>query len=192
MAAKSKYDLERVEAAVRELLAAMGEDPKRPGLKETPRRVADMYRELLAGMNAKPSEILKSLDGDEHDEMVLVRDIPLYSLCEHHLLPFVGKAHVAYVPNGKMVGLSKIARLVECYARRLQIQERLTTQIADALMKSLSPKGVLIVVEAEHLCMTMRGVKKPGAVTTTSVVRGLFRRNPASRAEALSLVFGPR
>jgi len=192
MAAKRQYDLERVEAAVRELLAAMGEDPKRPGLLETPRRVADMYRELLAGMETKPSEILKSLDGDEHDEVVLVRDIPLYSLCEHHLLPFVGKAHVAYVPKGKMVGLSKIARIVECYARRLQIQERLTTQIADALMKSLSPKGVLVVVEAEHLCMTMRGVKKPGAMTTTSVVRGLFRRNPASRAEALSLVFGPR
>jgi len=192
MAAKRQYDLERVEAAVRELLAAMGEDPGRSGLKETPRRVAEMYRELLAGAGRKPSEILKSLEGDKHDEMVLVRDIPLYSLCEHHLLPFVGKAHVAYVPKGKMVGLSKIARLVECYARRLQIQERLTTQIADALMKSLSPKGVFVVVEAEHLCMTMRGVKKPGAMTTTSVVRGLFRRNPASRAEALSLVFGPR
>jgi len=192
MAAKREYDCERVEAAVREMLAAMGEDPERPGLLETPRRVAKMYRELLAGMDTEPGEILKSLDGDEHDEMVLVRDIPLYSLCEHHMVPFIGKAHVAYVPNGKMVGLSKIARVVECYARRLQIQERLTTQIADALMDYLSPKGVLVVVEAEHLCITMRGVKKPGAMTTTSVVRGLFRRNPASRAEALSLVFGPR
>ncbi|MHC5055646.1 MAG: GTP cyclohydrolase I FolE [Planctomycetota bacterium] len=192
MAAKREYDPERFEAAVREMLAAMGEDPKRPGLKGTPRRVAEMYGELLAGMRAQPSEILRSLDGDKHDEIVLVRDIPLYSLCEHHLLPFVGRAHVAYVPKGKMVGLSKIARVVECYARRLQVQERLTTQVADALMKALSPKGVLVVVEAEHLCMTMRGVEKPGAVTTTSVVRGLFRRNPASRAEALSLMFRPR
>ena len=192
MAAKSQYDAKRVEAAVREILAAMGEDPKRPGLKETPRRVSEMYRDLLAGMDTRPSEILKSLDGDKHDEIVLVRDIPVYSLCEHHLLPFMGKAHVAYVPKGKMVGLSKIARIVECFARRLQVQERLTTQVADALMKFLSPKGVLIVIEAEHLCMTMRGVQKPGAVTTTSVVRGLFRRNPASRAEALSLILRPR
>jgi GTP cyclohydrolase I len=192
MPAKRKYDHERVEAAVREMLTAMGEDPKRPGLKDTPRRVAEMYRDLVAGMRAEPAEILKSLDGDKHDEIVLVRDIPLYSLCEHHLLPFAGRAHVAYVPKGKMVGLSKIARVVECFARRLQVQERLTTQVADALMKSLTPKGVLVVVEAEHLCMTMRGVEKPGAVTTTSVVRGLFRRNPASRAEALSLIFRPR
>lgn len=192
MAAKREYDANRVEAAVREMLVAMGDDPERPGLKDTPRRVAEMYRELLTGMDANPSEILKSLDGDEHDEIVLVRDIPLYSLCEHHILPFVGRAHVAYVPKGKMVGLSKIARVVECYARRLQVQERLTTQVADALMKALSPKGVLVVIEAEHLCMTMRGVEKPGAVTTTSVVRGLFRRNPTSRAEALSLMFRPR
>ncbi len=192
MAAKKQYDAERVEAAVREMLDAMGEDPKRPGLKDTPKRVAAMYRELLVGMDAKPEEILKSLEGDKHDEIVLVRDIPLYSLCEHHLLPFIGRAHVAYVPRGKMVGLSKIARIIDCYARRLQVQERLTTQVADALMKSLSPKGVLVVIEAEHLCMTMRGVEKPGSMTTTSVVRGLFRRNAASRAEALSLIFRPR
>ncbi len=192
MSAKRHYDPERLEAAVREMLAAMGENPKRPGLKDTPRRVAEMYRDLVAGMRADPSKILKSLTGDRHDEIVLVRDIPLYSLCEHHLLPFVGRAHVAYVPKGKMVGLSKIARVVECYARRLQVQERLTTQVADALMKALSPKGVLVVIEAEHLCMTMRGVEKPGSVTTTSVVRGLFRRNPASRAEALTLMFRPK
>jgi GTP cyclohydrolase I len=192
MTTKREYDADRVEAAVLEMLDAMGEDPKRPGLKDTPKRVAAMYRELLVGMDQKPGEILKSLEGDEHDEIVLVRDIPLYSLCEHHLLPFVGRAHVAYVPKGKMVGLSKIARIVECFARRLQVQERLTTQVADALMKALSPKGVLVVVEAEHLCMTMRGVEKPGSQTTTSVVRGIFRTKPESRAEALSLIFRPR
>ncbi len=182
-------DKERLSRAVLEMLVAMGEDPSRPGLADTPRRVAKMYDELLAGMNSSPREILKSLPGDEHDEIVLLRDIPLHSLCEHHLLPFTGKAHVAYIPSGKMVGLSKLARLVDCFARRLQVQERLTTQIADALMDAIDPKGVLVVVEAEHLCMTMRGAKKPGSVTTTSVVRGVFRRNAASRAEAMALIF---
>ncbi|MHC4199665.1 MAG: GTP cyclohydrolase I FolE [Planctomycetota bacterium] len=185
-------DRKKIEKAVREMLVAFGEDPARPGLKETPRRVGDMYAELLAGMSEDPREIIKSLEGDKHDEIVLLRDIPLFSLCEHHLLPFIGKAHVAYVPRGKMLGLSKLARLVDCYARRLQVQERLSTQIADALMETLNPKGVLVVIEAEHLCMTMRGAKKPGSVTTTSVVRGLFRRNPASRAEAMALIFRSR
>jgi GTP cyclohydrolase I len=189
MARKRAIDAKRIEKAVRELLAAAGEDPERPGLKETPARVARMYEELLAGQCEDPARIVKPLEGDRHDEIVLLRDIPLYSLCEHHLLPFLGRAHVAYVPRGKMLGLSKLARLVDCFARRLQVQERLTAQVADALMDALKPKGVLVVIEAEHLCMTMRGAKKPGSVTTTSVVRGLFRRNPASRAEALSLIF---
>ena len=184
-------DRKKIQKAVREMLVAFGEDPARAGLKETPRRVADMYAELLAGSAEDPREIVKPLEGDKHDEIVLLRDIPLYSLCEHHLLPFIGKAHVAYVPRGKMLGLSKIARLVDCYARRLQVQERLSTQIADALMKMLNPKGVFVVIEAEHLCMTMRGAKKPGSITTTSVVRGLFRRNPTSRAEAMALIFRP-
>jgi GTP cyclohydrolase I len=192
LAKRRGFDAKKVERAVREMLAAMGEDPDRPGLEETPRRVARMYEELLAGACADPSEVVRPLGGDRHDEIVLLRDIPLYSLCEHHLLPFVGKAHVAYVPKGKMLGLSKIARLVDCFARRLQVQERLSTQIADALMKALQPKGVLVVIEAEHLCMTMRGAKKPGSITTTSVVRGLFRRNAASRAEAMALIFRPR
>jgi GTP cyclohydrolase I len=192
LARRRGFDAERVERAVREMLAAVGEDPERPGLKETPRRVARMYEELLAGTSIDPREVVRPLGGDRHDEIVLLRDIPLYSLCEHHLLPFVGRAHVAYVPKGRMLGLSKIARLVDCCARRLQVQERLSTQIADALMKALQPKGVLVVIEAEHLCMTMRGAKKPGSVTTTSVVRGLFRRNPASRAEAMALIFRPR
>lgn len=187
-----ELDISRVETAVRELLAALGEDPERPGLKRTPRRVAEMYVQLLAGRSENPEEILKPLAGEEHDEIVLVRDIPLHSLCEHHLLPFVGKAHVAYIPNGRMAGISKLARLVDCFARRLQVQERLSTEIADALMKTLKPKGVLVVIEAEHLCMSMRGVKKPGSVTTTSVVRGIFRKNPASRAEAMALIFRPR
>ncbi len=185
-------DKKKIEKAVREMLVAFGEDPGRAGLKDTPRRVADMYVELLAGMSEDPCKIIKPLEGDKHDEIVLLRDIPLFSLCEHHLLPFTGRAHVAYVPRGKMLGLSKLARLVDCYARRLQVQERLSTQIADALMETLNPKGVLVVIEAEHLCMTMRGAKKPGSVTTTSVVRGLFRRNPASRAEAMALIFRPR
>ena len=192
MAKQREVDKKKIEHAVREMLVAFGEDPGRPGLKDTPRRVAAMYDELLSGMSEDPREIVKPLEGDKHDEIVLLRDIPLYSLCEHHLLPFMGKAHVAYVPRGRMLGLSKLARLVDCYARRLQVQERLSTQIADALMEMLNPKGVFVVIEAEHLCMTMRGTKKPGSITTTSVVRGLFRRNPASRAEAMALIFRPR
>jgi GTP cyclohydrolase I len=185
-------DRDKVERAVRALLLALGEDPDRPGLKDTPRRVADAYAELLAGAGEEPCRILRKLPGDKHDEIVLVRDIPLYSMCEHHLLPFIGRAHVAYVPRGKVVGLSKLARLVECLSRRLQVQERLTTEVADALVEALNPKGVMVVIEAEHLCMTMRGVRKPGAVTTTSVVRGIFRSRQATRAEAMSLIFRPR
>jgi len=185
-------DQDKAREAVRALLLALGDDPDRPGLRETPRRVAEMYAELLSGTRGSPQEILRPLAGDRHDEIVLLRDIPLYSLCEHHMLPFVGRAHVAYLPRGKMVGLSKIARVVECFARRFQVQERLSSEIADALMEALNPKGVLVVIEAEHFCMTMRGVQKPGAITTTSVVRGTFRRNAASRAEVMSLIFRPR
>ena len=174
------------------ILEAIGERPGRPGLKDTPRRVADAYAELLSGVSEDPCRILKALKGDKHDEIVLLRDIPLYSMCEHHLLPFVGRAHVAYIPKGKIVGLSKVARLVECLSKRLQLQERLTTEVADALVEAIGPKGVMVVVEAEHLCMTMRGARKPGTVTTTSVVRGIFRSRPATRAEAMSLIFRAR
>ncbi len=185
-------DRSKVEKAVRMLIAGLGEDPDRPGLKETPRRVADAYSELLSGTGEDPMKILKILPGDKHDEIVLLRDIPLYSMCEHHLLPFVGRAHVAYIPKGGIVGLSKLARLVECLSRRLQLQERLTAEIADTLVDSINPKGVMVVVEAEHLCMTMRGVRKPGSMTTTSVVRGIFRTRPATRAEVMSLIFRPK
>ncbi len=183
-------DLERAAAAVRELLLAVGEDPGREGLRDTPRRVATMYGELLAGMREDPSEHLKVTFAAEHDEMVMVRDIPFASLCEHHLIPFVGRAHVAYVPSeqGAITGLSKLARLVDGYARRLQVQEQLTSQIADALECALRPRGSLVVLEAEHLCMSMRGVRKPGALTVTSAVRGVFRTDVATRAEAMAFV----
>ncbi len=185
-------DSERVEAAVAELLAAIGEDPRRDGLVETPRRVADMYLELFAGMTEDPARHLTVTFAAEHDEMVMVRDIPFASLCEHHLVPFIGRAHVAYIPgeDGRITGLSKLARLVDGFARRLQVQERMTTQIAETIEKVLAPRGVLVVVEAEHLCMSMRGVKKPGTLTVTSSVRGLFRSDPATRAEAMQFVHG--
>jgi GTP cyclohydrolase I len=185
-------DIERVRAAVAEILVAIGEDPDRDGLVNTPNRVAAMYEELFSGLADDPARHLEVTFAAEHDEMVMVRDIPFASLCEHHLVPFLGKAHVAYIPaeDGRITGLSKLARLVDGYARRLQVQERMTTQIADAIASVLSPRGVLVVIEAEHLCMSMRGVKKPGTVTITSSVRGLFRSDVATRAEAMQFIRG--
>ena len=185
-------DTARVERIVAELLEAVGEDPARDGLAETPRRMAAMFEELFAGADEDPARYLTVTFAAEHDEMVMVRDIPFTSLCEHHLVPFLGKAHVAYIPaeDGRITGLSKLARLVDGYARRLQVQERMTTQIADAIDSVLSPRGVLVVLEAEHLCMSMRGVKKPGTVTVTSAVRGLFRSDVATRAEAMQFIRG--
>jgi GTP cyclohydrolase I len=183
-------DVERVQAAVAELLAAIGEDPERDGLVNTPIRVASMYEELFAGLHDDPARHLEVTFAAEHDEMVMVRDIPFASLCEHHLVPFLGKAHVAYIPaeDGRITGLSKLARLVDGFARRLQVQERMTTEIADAIEKALSPRGVLVVIEAEHLCMSMRGVRKSGTSTVTSSVRGTFRTDASTRAEALAFV----
>ncbi len=183
-------DLDRIARAVREILEAIGEDPDRDGLQRTPRRVAAMYAELFSGLAEDPSRHLEVTFAAGHDEMIMVRDIPLYSLCEHHLVPFRGWASVAYIPgaDGRITGLSKVARLVEGFAHRPQVQERLTTQIADALMEVLRPEGAFVVIEAEHLCMSMRGVKKPGSVTVTSAVRGLFRDSAATRAEAMSLL----
>jgi GTP cyclohydrolase IA len=183
-------DHARAEAAVRELLIAVGEDPDRPGLQDTPARVARAYAETFAGLWQDPGEILATTFDEDHDELVLVRDIPMYSTCEHHLVPFHGLAHVGYIPgeDGRVTGLSKLARLVEVYARRPQVQERMTSQIADALADVLKPRGVLVVIEAEHLCMAMRGVRKPGSRTVTSAVRGIFRDNASTRAEAMSLV----
>ncbi|MDX3228266.1 GTP cyclohydrolase I FolE [Streptomyces sp. ME19-01-6] len=183
------FDERRAEQAVRELLIAVGEDPDREGLRETPGRVARAYREIFAGLWQKPEEVLTTTFDLGHDEMVLVKDIEVMSSCEHHLVPFVGVAHVGYIPSndGKITGLSKLARLVDVFARRPQVQERLTTQIADSLMRILEPRGVIVVVECEHMCMTMRGVRKPGAKTLTSAVRGQLR-DPATRAEAMSLI----
>ena len=184
-----EVDQARISAAVREILIAIGEDPDRDGLLETPSRVARMYAEICSGLHQEPSEHLLTQFEADHDEMVMVRDIPFYSMCEHHLLPFVGKAHVAYVPgeNGKITGLSKLARLVDAYARRPQVQERLTSQVVDKLVEVLEPRGALVVVEAEHQCMSMRGVQKPGSLTITSAVRGLFL-SEATRAEAMQLI----
>lgn len=186
----SVVDQERVRALVRELLEVIGEDPDREGLVETPRRVAEMYAELFEGIDTDPGHHLRVTFEAAHDEMVMVRDIPFSSLCEHHLLPFVGHAHVAYVPgeDGRITGLSKLARLVEGYARRLQVQERMTTQIVEAMERELSPRGSIVVIEAEHFCMSMRGVRKPGATTVTSAVRGVFADDAAYRAEALRYV----
>ena len=185
-------DHARAEAAVRELLIAVGEDPDRPGLQDTPARVARAYAETFAGIWQDPGEILATTFDEDHDELVLVKDIPMYSTCEHHLVPFHGLAHIGYIPgeDGRVTGLSKLARLVEVYARRPQVQERMTSQIADALADALKPRGVLVVIEAEHLCMAMRGVRKPGSRTVTSAVRGIFRDNASTRAEAMSLVLG--
>jgi GTP cyclohydrolase I len=184
----AKVDIGRIERAVREILFAIGEDPDREGLLKTPNRVARAYAELMAGLQDDPRRHLKTVFIERYDEVVLLRDIEFHSLCEHHLLPFTGKAHVAYLPDGKVVGLSKLARLVEGFARRPQVQERLTTQIADALMEELAPIGAACVIEATHTCMTMRGAKKHGAIMVTSALRGIFKENPSSRAEILSLM----
>lgn len=182
-------DKEKIEKAVTLILEAIGEDPKREGLIDTPCRVARMYEEILSGMDTDPRELLKVSFTEYHDELVLVKDIPIYSLCEHHLLPFYGRAHVAYIPRGgKVVGISKLARVAEAYARRPQLQERLTSQIADCINESLHPFGVGVVIEAEHMCMTMRGIKKPGAITVTSAVRGLLETRSETRAELFSLI----
>ncbi len=185
-------DLARTEAAVRELLVAVGEDPDRDGLKRTPARVARAYAEMFAGMFTDPDAVLETTFDENHDELVLVKDIPLYSICEHHLVPWHGQAAVGYIPgeDGRITGLSKLARVVDLYAKRPQVQERLTSQVADAVMRRLEPQGVVVVVEAEHLCMAMRGVRKPGSTTVTSAVRGIFKSDPRTRAEALSLILG--
>ena len=184
-------DLERIERAVREILLAVGEDPEREGLLETPSRVARMYAEIFSGLHADPKQHLKFFDAGGHDELVLVKDIPLYSVCEHHLLPFIGRAHIAYIPkNGRIIGLSKFARIVDCFARRPQVQERLTGQIADFLFEQLEPLGVAVFIQAEHLCMTMRGARAAGAMTQTSALRGCMRSDAKTRAEVMALLGG--
>jgi len=189
MGKKSKtIDTERIRKAVKEILLAVGEDVGREGIKGTPERVARMYTELLGGMREDPEEHVRSIFTENYDEIVLLRDIPFYSICEHHLMPFIGSAHVAYLPIGSVLGVSKLARIVDCFARRLQTQERLTYQIADFIMGRLKPRGVAVVLEASHSCMTIRGIKKPGSVMVTSALRGIFRRDPKSRNEVLSLM----
>lgn len=187
----SQVDQGRIEKAVREILEALGEDPLREGLIETPERVARFYAEVFNGVHEDPGDVVDAFFGDEHyQEIVMVKEIPFYSMCEHHLVPFHGQAHVAYMPNGRVTGLSKLARLVDGFARRPQMQERLTAQVADALQEALQPLGVMVVIEAEHLCMSMRGIKKPGAKTVTSAVRGLMQTNASTRSETMSLLFG--
>ena len=184
-------DQKKIEQGIRMILEGVGEDPNRPGLVDTPRRVAEMYGEIFSGIDTDPMEHLVPVEGESHDEMVLIREIPLYSVCEHHLLPFAGMAHVAYIPEGgRIVGLSKIVRVLEGFAARPQVQERLTTQVAESIMKGLNPKGVMVVIEAEHLCMSMRGVRKPNTKTVTSAVRGSFRRDERTRSETLALIHG--
>jgi GTP cyclohydrolase IA len=185
-----EFDQDRAEAAVRELLIAIGEDPGRQGLIDTPSRVARAYREMFAGLYTNPDDVLNTTFDEQHDELVLVKDIPMYSMCEHHLVAFHGVAHVGYIPgmDGRVTGLSKLARVVDLYAKRPQVQERLTGQVADAMMRKLDPRGVIVVVEAEHLCMAMRGIRKPGASTTTSAVRGQFKTDSTLRSEALDLI----
>jgi GTP cyclohydrolase I len=185
-------DRDKIQDGVRLILEGIGEDVEREGLADTPRRVADMYEEIFEGIEADPAEHFEVTFNEDHQEMVLVRDIPLYSFCEHHLLPFMGRAHVAYVPgkHGRICGLSKLARVIDVFARRPQVQERMTSQIADTIVENLDPAGVIVVIEAEHLCMSMRGTRKPGHVTTTSAVRGIFSSNSATRAEAMSLIKG--
>jgi GTP cyclohydrolase I len=180
----------KIEKSISLFLEGIGENPNRSGLQETPKRVAEMCAEIYSGISSKPEKILKKLSDPNHDEIVLVKDIPFYSVCEHHLLPFIGKAHVAYLPEASRVtGISKLARLVDILSKRPQVQERLTTLIAETIMNTLDPKGVMVIIEAEHLCMTMRGIKKPGSKIVTSVVRGVFRTNPATRAEAMNLIY---
>ena len=185
---KKSVDTKRIEKAVREILLAVGEDIEREGLKKTPERVARMYAELLGGMHEKPEKHLRSVFTENYEEIVLLREIPFYSICEHHLMPFIGQAHVAYLPSGKILGISKLARIVDCFARRLQAQERLTYQIADFIMNNLKPQGVAVVLEASHSCMTIRGIKKPGSAMVTSALRGIFKRDPKSRSEIMSLM----
>jgi GTP cyclohydrolase I len=184
----SRVDTEKIEKAVREILSAVGEDVGREGIKDTPQRVARMYAELLGGMQEDPRRHLKKVFSENYDEIVLLRDIPFFSICEHHLMPFIGTAHVAYLPAGSVLGVSKLARVVDCFARRLQVQERLPDQIAEFLMDSLKPRGVAVVLEASHSCMTIRGIKKPGSVMVTSSLRGIFRRDPKSRSEIMTLM----
>ena len=182
-------DRKKIEKGVRLILEGIGEDPERPGIKDTPGRIAEMYEEIFAGLHTPTEEILTPIEGESHDEMVLLKDIPFYSICEHHLLPFIGKAHVAYIPSkGKIVGLSKLAKAVEIFAKRPQVQERLTTQLADLIMKKLKPRGAMVIIDAEHLCLSMRGIKKPGARTVTSAVRGIFRTKTSTRSELLDLI----
>lgn len=182
-------DKNKIKKGIKLILEGIGEDPDRPGLKDTPKRVANLYEEIFAGLSTPTEKILKPIEGESHDEMVLVKDIPFYSVCEHHLLPFHGKAHVAYVPaKGNIVGLSKLARAVELFAKRPQVQERLTSQLADLIMEKLNPKGAMVIIDAEHLCMSMRGVKKPGSKTVTSAVRGIFRTKESTRVELLELI----
>ena len=192
MTKNSNVDHDRIANAVREILAAVGEDVNREGLRDTPDRVARMYAELLGGMHEDPEIHLERVFHESYDEIVLLRDIPFYSLCEHHMLPFIGQAHVAYLPKGQVLGVSKLARIVESFARKLQVQERLTSQIADLIMKRLQPMGVAVVLEASHSCMTIRGIRKPGATMVTSALRGLFRKDPRSRNEILSLLHQDR
>jgi len=182
-------DKKKIQNAIKDILIAIGDNPEREDLKDTPKRVAEMYEEIFSGIRQDPKKELEVILGEKHSEIVLLKGIPLYSVCEHHLLPFLGKVHIAYIPKGgKVTGLSKLARVVEILSKRPQVQERLTTQIADIIMEKLSPLGVLVVMEAEHLCMSMRGVKKPGTVTVTSAVRGVFKENAKTRQEALSLI----
>jgi len=179
----------KIKTAIKLILEAIGEDTNREGLKDTPERVADMYEEIFSGIKLNPFDYIKVFCNEEHDEMIILKDIPFFSICEHHILPFFGKAHIAYIPkDNKLVGLSKLARIVDIYSKRLQLQERLTTQIADTLVKALNPLGVLVILEAEHLCTTMRGIKKPGSKMVTSAIRGIFRKNESTRKEALSLI----
>ncbi|AQX53908.1 GTP cyclohydrolase I FolE [Priestia flexa] len=185
----SAVNKEQIEQAVRQILEAIGEDPNREGLLDTPKRVAKMYEEVFSGLNEDPNEHFKTIFGEEHEELVLVKDINFHSMCEHHLVPFYGKVHVAYIPKGgRVTGLSKLARAVEAVSKRPQLQERITSTVADSIVETLSPHGVMVIVEAEHMCMTMRGVRKPGAMTVTSAVRGVFEHDQAARAEVLSLI----
>jgi len=191
MKKQNKVNAETIEKGVKLILEGIGEDPKRPGIQRTPKRVASMFKEILGGLNEDPAKHMRVIQDEKHDEMVLIKNIPLYSMCEHHLLPFAGVAHVAYIPKeGRIVGLSKIARVVEAYARRLQVQERLTKQIADLIDQRLKPLGVMVVIEAEHMCMSMRGAKKPKSLTVTSAVRGSFRTSHTTRTEAMILIKG--
>jgi GTP cyclohydrolase IA len=187
-ALNAPMDLKRIKKAVREIIIGVGEDPEREGLRDTPRRVAEMYAEVFSGLHEDPADVLSVGFEEGHQEMVIVKDIPFYSMCEHHFLPFHGVAHVGYIPNGRVVGLSKLARAVEILARRPQLQERLSTQLADAIMRALEPQGVGVVISANHLCMQMRGVRKPGSLTVTSAMRGVFQRSSATRSEFMSLV----